>query len=157
VYLKIRDPRLFVPTSLFYMVMGSAPETWITWGTTLLPSLFPILSRRTRAAQVVRAASPRATRMIQRCVVGEKYFTACREEETSLVLFFGEAGGKNAPASEPPTSPQPLSPKFTNTLCFSALNTSFPDIAWAEEAVVVVAGMNSTRSQRFWFAGLIKA
>ena len=62
------------------MVIGNAPETWITCGTTLPSSLFPILSRSTSAAQVVRAASPRATRMIQRCVVGEKYLTACREK-----------------------------------------------------------------------------
>ncbi len=74
------------------MATGSAPETWITCGTILYPSLFPILSRSTRAAQVVRAASPRATRMIQRCVAGEKYLTVCRKQraqkrEISLALF----------------------------------------------------------------------
>src|SRR6266702_3603622 len=138
-------------TEQFYMATGSAPETWITCGTILYPSLFPILSRSTRAAQVVRAASPRATRMIQRCVAGEKYLTACRghKREKSVSCCFRGAEGKNAPASEAPTSPQPVSPKFNNTLCFSALKMSFPDIAWpdvgtgVEEVVVVVAGMNS--------------
>src|SRR5579863_7426254 len=57
---------------------GDAPETWTTCGTTLRPCpppLAPTLSRSTSAAQVVFAAVPRATRTMQRFVMGEKYLT----------------------------------------------------------------------------------
>jgi hypothetical protein len=61
-----------------------APETWITCGTTLCPSALlpppppPTLSSNASAAQVVFVAVPRATRTMQRFVMGEKYFTLFR-------------------------------------------------------------------------------
>lgn len=55
-----------------------APETWITCGMTLCPSEIPppsIRSSNASAAQAVFVAVPRATRTMQRFVMGEKYFT----------------------------------------------------------------------------------
>ena len=72
-----------------------------------------------------------------------------------------------SPASEVPTSPQPVSPKFKSTLCFSALKTPLLDIASGDGVMMCwiwpcpgaetdvddgggeAAGMNSMRSQRF--------
>ena len=66
-----------------------APETWITCGMTLCPSEIPppsIRSSNASAAQAVFVAVPRATRTMQRFVMGEKYFT--------FFFFFGFATTK---------------------------------------------------------------
>ena len=122
----------------------------MTCGTTLCPSAPlpppppPTLSSKASAAQVVFVAVPRATRTMQRFVMGEKYFTLFRvkpkkkrkktkQNKTKTGRWGkGKEEGKErnlSPASDAPTSPQPTSPKFNSTLCFSALKTSLLDIA----------------------------
>ena len=65
------------------------------------------------APQAMRYGSL-ATRMMQIFVVGEKYLTA------SVLSVFLTADTRVVPFSELPTAPQPVSPKFTITLCFNA-------------------------------------
>ena len=107
----------------------------------------PTLSSKASAAQVVFVAVPRATRTMQRFVMGEKYFTFYfrvnkhDKKKKRGRKKRGERGGRRrrrrrrrgginlSPASDEPTSPQPTSPKFNSTLCFSALKTSLLDIA----------------------------
>src|SRR5579863_9077181 len=90
---------------------GDAPETWTTCGMTLRPCPCPpppptpTLSSSTSAAQVVLAAAPRAARMMQRLVIGEKYLTIPpddnndREEtkknrQSHIMLDFWTFGGR---------------------------------------------------------------
>lgn len=133
----------------------------------------PTLSSNVSAAQVVFVAVPRATRTMQRFVIGEKYFTFVphqpkkKKKEDRNQNTGGREGGKGniSPASDAPTSPQPTSPKFKSTLCFSALKTSLLDIVSGDGAVMRwiwpcpgvetdgggdAAGMNSMRNQRFY-------
>ena len=142
----------------------------------------PSLSSKASAAHVVFVAVPRATRTMQRFVMGEKYFTFCFRVNKKKGGIKGQnIGGERrrkgiedfSPASEVPTSPQPASPKFESTLCFSALKTSLLDIASSGGVIIgwiwpfpgagtdvddddgggggggEAGGMNSMRSQRF--------
>jgi hypothetical protein len=111
---------------------------------------------------------------MQRFVMGEKYFTLFRVNQKKKkgkkkIKTLGRGGKRNlSPASDAPTCPQPTSPKFNSTLCFSALKTSLLDIASGDGVVMCwmwpcpgvgtdandggggdAAGMNSMRSQRF--------
>jgi hypothetical protein len=135
------------------------------------PPPLPTLSSNASAAQVVFVAVPRATRTMQRFVMGEKYFTLFSvNKKGKRSKHWGKRRRRKrniSPASDAPTSPQPTSPKFNSTLCFSALKTSFPDIASGDVVVMCwiwpcpgvetdvddgdgdAAGMNSMRSQRF--------
>jgi hypothetical protein len=131
----------------------------------------PTLSSNVSAAQVVFVAVPRATRTMQRFVIGEKYFTVVPRQQKKKRIESSRSEKRRrrrkrdlSPASDAPTSPQPTSPKFKSTLCFSALKTSLLDIVSGDGAVMRwiwlcpgvetdgggdAAGMNSMRSQRF--------
>jgi hypothetical protein len=112
---------------------------------------------------------------MQKFVAGEKYFTIPTNDKRnrsagahyiprlySCSEGWWEKDGRemDLPASDAATSPQPVSPKCSNTLCFSELKIYFLDMdissdgCAAVEVLVVVeaAQMNSTRSQRFWYA-----
>jgi hypothetical protein len=58
--------------------------------------------------------------MIQRFVVGEKYFTNAmpREGKTEIEALLWE---RDAPVNDIPTAPHPVSPKFVMTLSRRAL------------------------------------